>query len=216
MDGSIHSKKSGVPQYFQIARDIARRISEGTLKVGERISGRSIMASEYGVSPETIRRAFHLLSDNNVIEVRPQSGAYVLSEESAKLYLSNSVDMQSSRELHDQLDELLNEQRRITKELSEVTANIAKRQALIYSAAEQGFGLGETMVKHGSWIIGKTIGELAFWQATGATVVAIRRADELIISPGPYAQLREGDCLVYVMNKNPEGSVDDFVNRENN
>lgn len=214
MGGSPQSKKSGTPQYFQIARDIAKRIAEGTLKVGERISGRSIMASEYGVSPETIRRAFHLLSDSNVIEVRPQSGAYVLSPESARLYLSNSVDMQSSRDMHNHLDELLNEQRRITKQLSEVTANIAKRQALIYSAAEQGFGLGETIIKSGSWIIGKTIGALAFWQATGATIVAIRRADELIISPGPYAELRELDCLVYVLNINSECSVDDFVNRE--
>ena len=43
--------------YARIALDIAQRISRGELKENTRIYGRSIMASEYGVSPETIRRA---------------------------------------------------------------------------------------------------------------------------------------------------------------
>jgi K+/H+ antiporter YhaU regulatory subunit KhtT len=206
-------EKSNSPVYFQIARDIAKRIAAGDFTVGERISGRSVMSSEYGVSPETIRRAFHLLEDNNVIEVRPQSGAYVLSAESAKLYLSQTADTVSGRELQDRLNSLISEQMRVSKELTEVTAIIAKKQVLLFSAAEQGFGLGEVTIREGSWVIGKTIGKLAFWQATGATVVAIRRAGEMIISPGPYADLRIGDCLIYVLNKDAEGSVEEFINR---
>ncbi|WP_369074759.1 cation:proton antiporter regulatory subunit, partial [Klebsiella pneumoniae] len=34
--------------------------------------------------------------------------------------------------------------------------------------------------------MGKTAAETKFWQNTGATIVAIKRGDELIISPGPY------------------------------
>lgn len=205
-------EKSNSPAYFQIARDIAKRIAAGNIAVGERISGRSVMSSEYGVSPETIRRAFHILADNKVIEVRPQSGAYVLSAESAKLYLSQTVDTVSGRELQDRLSKLISEQMRVSKELSEVTSIIAKKQLLLFSAAEQGFGLGEVTIKEGSWVIGKTIGKLAFWQATGATVVAIRRAGEIIISPGPYTDLRSYDCLIYVLNKDAEGSVEEFIN----
>ena len=44
-------------QYLQIALDLATRIARGELAEGSRIYGRSVMASEYGVSPETIRRA---------------------------------------------------------------------------------------------------------------------------------------------------------------
>ena len=44
-------------QYLQIALDLATRIAKGELPEGSRIYGRSVMASEYNVSPETIRRA---------------------------------------------------------------------------------------------------------------------------------------------------------------
>ena len=41
-------------QYLQIALDLARRIASGELPEGSRVYGRSMMASEYNVSPETI------------------------------------------------------------------------------------------------------------------------------------------------------------------
>ena len=50
-------KQAVVPsQYLQIALDLARRIVKGELPEGSRVYGRSVMASEYNVSPETIRR----------------------------------------------------------------------------------------------------------------------------------------------------------------
>ncbi len=41
-------------------------------------------------------------------------------------------------------------------------------------------------------LIGKSIGELKFWQSTGGTIVAIRRGQTVILSPGPYAELFGG------------------------
>ncbi|MFJ1245036.1 cation:proton antiporter regulatory subunit, partial [Bacillus amyloliquefaciens] len=35
--------------------------------------------------------------------------------------------------------------------------------------------------------ISQSIGTINFWQNTMATIVGIRRGDELLISPGPYA-----------------------------
>ena len=66
-------------QYLQIALDLATRIAQGELTEGSRIYGRSVLASEYGVSPETIRKALRLLADMKVVDVKPQSGAVVLS-----------------------------------------------------------------------------------------------------------------------------------------
>ena len=71
-------------QYLQIALDLARRIASGELPEGSRVYGRSMMASEYNVSPETIRRALRLLADMRVVQVKPQSGAVVLSADSAR------------------------------------------------------------------------------------------------------------------------------------
>ena len=50
-------------QYLQIALDLATRIAQGELTEGSRIYGRSVLASEYGVSPETIRKALRLLAE---------------------------------------------------------------------------------------------------------------------------------------------------------
>ena len=95
-------KSAVVPsQYLQIALDLAQRIAKGQLPEGSRIYGRSVMASEYGVSPETIRRALRLLSDMKVVEVKPQSGAVVLSADSARRYIANfdeGADVQSLRQ----------------------------------------------------------------------------------------------------------------------
>ena len=58
-------------QYLQIALDLATRIAQGELTEGSRIYGRSVLASEYGVSPETIRKALRLLADMKVVDVKP-------------------------------------------------------------------------------------------------------------------------------------------------
>ena len=71
-------------QYLQIALDLATRIAQGELTEGSRIYGRSVLASEYGVSPETIRKALRLLADMKVVDVKPQSGAVVLSAGTSK------------------------------------------------------------------------------------------------------------------------------------
>ena len=49
-------------------------------------------------------------------------------------------------------------------------------------------------------LIGKSIGELKFWQSTGGTIVAIRRGQTVVLSPGPYAELYAGDVIVLVGN----------------
>ena len=51
------------PIYSQVAFDIATKIATGELEEGQKFTGRSLMSSQYGVSPETIRRALKQLSD---------------------------------------------------------------------------------------------------------------------------------------------------------
>ena len=103
-------KQAVVPsQYLQIALDLARRIAKGELPEGSRIYGRSVMASEYNVSPETIRRALRLLADMKVVEVKPQSGAIVLSADSARRYIANFEENSDVHALRQQLKDLMAE-----------------------------------------------------------------------------------------------------------
>ncbi len=191
-------KQTVVPsQYLQIALDIARRIAKGELREGQRIYGRSVMASEYNVSPETIRRALRLLSDMKVVEVKPQSGVVVLSADSARRYIENFEESADVRALRQQLKDLMTEYAELNRRLSDtVTALIKSRDT--FAAADEPFPNYAVPIPKDSPLIGRSIGELKFWQSTGGTIVAIRRGQTVILSPGPYAQLYGGDTLVLV------------------
>lgn len=191
-------KQTVVPsQYLQIALDIARRIAKGELPEGQRVYGRSVMASEYNVSPETIRRALRLLSDMKVVEIKPQSGVVVLSADSARRYIENFEESADVRALRRQLKELLAEYADLSRRLSDtVTALMKSRET--FAAADEPFPNYEVPIPKDSPLIGRSIGELKFWQSTGGTIVAIRRGQTVILSPGPYAQLYGGDVIVLV------------------
>ncbi len=184
-------------QYLQIALDLATRIAKGDLPEGSRIYGRSVMASEYNVSPETIRRALRLLADMKVVEVKPQSGAWVLSADSARRYIENFQEDTDVHSLREQLKGLMAEYTDLTRRTSEVVSALMKSRDT-FSAANEPLPNYEVVVPEDSPLIGKSIGALKFWQSTGGTIVAIRRGQTVILSPGPYAELYSGDVIVLV------------------
>lgn len=92
-------KREGIPTYVRIAQDIAHRIANGDIKEGKKLSGRSIMSSEYGVSPETIRRSFSLLEEMNVVSVQQNSGVIVNSAKNAALYVERHMTRDTRRQL---------------------------------------------------------------------------------------------------------------------
>jgi len=64
-----------------------------------------------------------------------------------------------------------------------------------------------------SQAIGKSIKQFEFRQRTSATLVAIRRGVELIISPDPEVVLQQGDKLVVVGLLGVLEKVDSFINK---
>ena len=78
--------------YKQIAVDIAAKVVSGKYQPGQKIRGRSALASQYNVSPETVRRAVFLLSQVGVLEVRQGSGITILSVENAEEFLYKSCE----------------------------------------------------------------------------------------------------------------------------
>ena len=184
-------------QYLQIALDLATRIAKGDLPEGSRIYGRSVMASEYNVSPETIRKALRLLADMKVVEVKPQSGAVVLSADSARRYIENFGEDADIYGLHQEFKALLAESERLNRRLSEVATALVKDRDT-FASAERPLPNYEVPVPKDSPLIGKSIGTLKFWQSTGGTIVAIRRGQTVILSPGPYAELYAGDVIILV------------------
>lgn len=200
-------------QYLQIALDLARRIAKGELEEGKKIYGRSVMASEYNVSPETIRRALRLLSDMKVVEVKPQSGARVLSADSARRYIENFEESADTDALRAEMKVLFREYADLHERMK-ATMTALMRSRTTFAAADEPFPNYEVKVPEDSPVIGRSIGELKFWQLTGGTVVAIRRGQTVILSPGPYAEFYAGDVIVLVGPEDVGETVKKLISRK--
>lgn len=184
----------GLTQYTRIAISLAERIASGQLKEGDKLSGRSKLSPEYNVSPETIRRTLRLLADMKVVEVKEQSGVYVLSADNARRYLHNFADQTDIRGKQQQLKELLVRQEHLNRQMAALYRDILDETSQTPDALPNYYCRIPDDWPHS----GTTVGALRFWQATGATIVAIRRGLSYIVSPGPYAELYAGDAVIFV------------------
>lgn len=198
------------PRYRQIAVDIAAKIADGKYRVGGKVYARSLIASQYAVSAETARRAIALLSDMDIVEAVKGSGVVIKSYEKAvyfvKLNHDNSTIEHMGKSAMNQIDLLFQE----IVSLKERIGDLVDRTTRLRSANP--FIPYEIKADAASPHLGKSLSELNFWQNTEATVVAIRREDLLILSPGPYETLQKDDEIYFVGNNNCFALVSDFLN----
>ncbi|MDE8052533.1 TrkA C-terminal domain-containing protein [Erysipelothrix rhusiopathiae] len=193
-------------RYQQIALDIAARIARNDLREGERISGRSILSSEYGVSPETIRRAISLLEEVEVVHVANNYGVIIGSKEAAIAYLDSFSSVTDVTQLKHRLNALMDKRHEIDEEIRTIISQIVDLSGRFsFSDPLKRF---EFTLHSGSKLIGQTIGSSAFYQTTKMTIIALNRQGTMILSPGPDAIFEENDVLVVV------GHVADVVKVE--
>ena len=165
-------ENESLTHYMRVAVSLAERIAAGELREGEKLSGRSKLSPEYNVSPETVRRALRLLADMKVVEVKEQSGVYILSADNARRYLHLCAGRTDLKEKQRRLRRLLAQQEQLHRQVTELcTAILDETGRTPESLPNYSCRIPETWA--GS---GKTVGELQFWQQTGATIVAIPRA----------------------------------------
>jgi K+/H+ antiporter YhaU regulatory subunit KhtT len=201
----------GPPMYRQIALDIASKICRGELKEGERIFGRSILAGEYNVSPETIRRAMFLLEDMQVVLVNQGSGINIHSKQRAYDFIQRFQTKESVNSLRSQIKTLLNQKNKIEDELNQVLDQI-----IDYTDRFKNIGSitpFEIELPDEAHIIGKNANDVRFWQNTGATIIAIRRNGRLILSPGPYIGFEKGDTIFVICEADALKRIDRFVKK---
>jgi K+/H+ antiporter YhaU regulatory subunit KhtT len=202
-------KRDSVAIYAKIAMDIANRIVNGEIPEGKRLSGRSLMSSEYGVSPETIRRAFSLLEELQVVQVFQNSGVLVHSKENAAKYIARHGNRNATRTLLVRMRELIEEHENIERELFDITKSLIDSTERF--TASNPFYTFECTLEPLSSTLHKTLGELSFWQQTHATVIAIRREGSIILSPGPDIVLEALDVLVLVGDQASRTAVEAFI-----
>lgn len=189
-------KNIDAPIYSKIALDVASRIATGEIPEGDRINGRSTLAGEYNVSPETIRRAMRLLEDMEVVSVTQGSGVFVKSKQKAHQYIERFRNVEMVGSLRNEIRKLMDQKQLLEiKEMETVDKIIEYSDRLKHTNP---FNPIEVEIPSGCHIIGHTIWDTKFWQNTGATIVAIRREGALLLSPGPYALFHEGDSIFVI------------------
>lgn len=198
-----------MPRYLKIAMDLAARIVSGEIPEGSRLKGRSTLATEYNVSPETIRRSMSLLSDKNVLKIMLGSGIVILSRENAIQFIKSFKDNERVADLRLKLSQLMEKRSNMDEEILSLTKQIIdmyryKRSDLIKPV--------EIPLPQQSPLIGKSIGELEIWHNTGATIIGVVQQKDIILSPGPYYEFSDSDRVLIVGDENVIARFNSFVN----
>ncbi len=197
------------PKYQQIAVDLASKIVEKKYQIGDKIYARSSLASQYNVSAETARRAIAVLQDLEIVEASKGSGVIIKSYEMAARFVRQFQDVQSVHELQNELLISIQKQQQELLHLQEKTKQLISRTEHFRSVNP--FIPYQIEMTADSPCIHHTLQELNFWQNTSSTIVGIRRGNELLLSPGPYASIEEGDIIYFIGNDESLGRVQSFL-----
>jgi len=197
------------PIYKKIAIDITSRILSGDFSVGDKLYGRSSLASEYNVSPETIRRSVTLLSDMDIVKVTKGSGIVINSIDNCLKLINNFKDIDSISSIKKNIEVLLEKKKELDKNI-----NCSIDELIDYSSRFKNsnpFIPFEFEIHSEMCIIGKTIAGTKFWQNTGATVIGIRRNGKLILSPGPHTTFEDKDIFVVICDESSYYRIKNFL-----
>lgn len=197
------------PRYQQIAIDIASKIVKKNYMIGDKIYARSAIASQYGVSSETARRAICILSDLDIVETTKGSGVIIKSYEKALNLMYQYNATETVKGIKNEIQESVERQRKeleyfnnCLEELMDNTDRFRFSNPFIPFEIE---------IKSCTPYLNKTISDVNFWHNTSATIVAIKREDILIMSPGPYALFLENDILYFVGDDDCKVRVQNFL-----
>lgn len=198
-----------IPKYQQIAIEVATRIMNGTLSEGDKISGRSSIASQFSVSPETARRAFCILADLEIVSPEKGSGTRVLSKEKAVVFLSQFANQKNLESIKADIFQCIERQIRETTQMNGLLSDLIT--ATEHYRSMNPLAPYSIPISKSCRFLGKTIKDIQLWQNTGATLVAIRRDNKLLLSPGPYASLTENDTIYFITQDLSDKKVNDYL-----
>ncbi len=189
-------------RYRNIAFDIAKQIAEGNIIEGSKLKGRSVLAGSYNVSPETIRKSIALLEEYKIVQVVPGSGINVLSKSMAAMFMRDFHEKDKMVVLKNELKDLLDQRESLDEHITTTLKSIAEYSLSVFNEYNQFLFLEIPVAE--SIFLNKSILNSGFWEATGGTIVALRRGETMLISPNPMEMLLEGDIIIYIKAKQAE------------
>ena len=187
-------KGQGQSVYSKIAFDLAVKIASGELREGTKITGRSLMGTQYKASPETIRRAFWHLNDVGAISTQDNVGSTIVSRSHAVEYVEHRQLDNDLLALRARLDAMIAARDELNRDIDATLGQILELNQRFRDSDRLHmftFKIGGTIPA-----LGVSIRDFQFRQKTGATIVAIRRDDETILSPEPSTEFKVNDVLI--------------------
>ena len=197
------------PIYHQIATDIASKIADKHYKVGDKIYARSSIASQYGVSSETARRAICILSDLEIVDTTKGSGVVIKSYEKALRFVRQYNDIQTVNNLKKEILDSVERQSKEKDFFNECLTKLIEKTDRFRSFNP--FVPFEIEITTDTPHLNKTISEVNFWHNTSATIIAIKQDESLLMSPGPYAVFSEHNIFYFVGDENCFERVQNFM-----
>lgn len=184
-------------RYIKIAQDICGKILVGEYKEGSILKGRSILASFYKVSPETIRKAVNILAGEGIVEIKRGVGIFIISALHAQQFADKWKDKTLVENKYDNLLKLLSEKKDLDMRID--TAIKDMKDSFTYQTKEA-VEMQQIIVPETSWVNDKTIGEIYFGNYTEATIAAVvtKAEGRAVASPGPNFVLHCGDKLIFI------------------
>ncbi len=192
----LMAKERSTPRYIKIAQDICGKILTGEYQEGDLLKGRSVLGAAYGVSPETVRKALNILEKAKVVSSKRGVGVYVESVLHAQEFANQWKAETQIKDKYANLSALLDEQKVLQAKISDAIDDM--KDSFTYQTTEA-VKFSEAEVPQNSWINGKSVGEVYFWNYTEATIVAVIGNDNICRqSVGPDYILYSGDRIIFV------------------
>lgn len=204
-------EKGELARYEQIALDVARRILKNEYKEGDNLRGRSALAGRYRVSPETIRRAISILQNKGVVESISGVGTIVRGKTAARKYLEMYKYQTNLFDMLEHLAQLREERARIDLKMDELIEQLADYIANMVNSLQD---VEEITIEQDSNLIGENLASLDLRTKTGATVVAVWRDGEQMMSPDAQFSFQQGDILLVVGSREAKEAVKSMVHNK--
>ena len=198
-----------IARYEQIAVDIASKIARHEYAVGDKLYGRSVLAGQYNVSPETIRRAVALLQSVHIVQVEAGRGIIVMDRQKAVDYVEKFNQRKGLMAAQQEFAELLLKRQALDAEIEQQIKKILSYTSRMSTLLPR---VDDIYVSEASPLVGKSLREVDFRNQTGATVLAVERGSEEYLTPKYNDKIEANDILIFVGGEGCKAKVEALVN----
>lgn len=170
-----------------------------------------MLAGQYNVSPETIRRAVALLQSVHIVQVEAGRGIIVKDREKAVDYVEKFNQRKGLMAAQQEFAELLLKRQALDAEIEQQIKKILSYTSRMATLLPR---VDDIYVPEESPLVGKSLQEVDFRNQTGATVLAVERGSEEYLTPKSSDPIRANDILIFVGDEGSKAKVEALVNAQ--